>query len=141
MERAIAKLRALPPERQEELAEYVAELAEEPTPYRLTEEQLAEVELAKKELDEGRVASQAEVDVTLATRRSYSLAISPRALMQVENIRAYLAERNPAAATRVVGAIRSGFERLRRRPLIGRIGSAPGSREWSGRRCPYVIVY
>ncbi len=77
----------------------------------------------------------------MATRRSYSLAISPRALAQVENIRAYLAERNPAAATRVIGAIRSGFERLRLRPFIGRVGKASGSREWSGMRYPYVIVY
>ncbi|MEJ1969602.1 MAG: hypothetical protein WDN03_13360 [Rhizomicrobium sp.] len=62
MELAIAKLRALPPERQEELAEYVCELAEEQAPYRLTDEQLAEVELAKKEVSEGKIASQEKMD-------------------------------------------------------------------------------
>ena len=62
IERAIAKLRALPPERQEELAEYVAELAEAPVPYRLTPEQRAEVRLARQELDEGKAASQEELD-------------------------------------------------------------------------------
>ena len=63
MDRAIAKLRALPPERQEELAEYVAELAEDPAPpYKLTPEQQAEVRLARQELDEGKVASQEELD-------------------------------------------------------------------------------
>ena len=63
MERAIAKLRALPPERQEELAEYVAEIAEEGTPYRsqLTDEQLAEVQLGIKEADEGKFATEEEM--------------------------------------------------------------------------------
>lgn len=64
IELAIKKLRALPPERQEELADYVIELAEEPQSYRhrLTDEQLAEVALARKELDEGKVASKEEMD-------------------------------------------------------------------------------
>ena len=64
MERAIAKLRALPPERQEELAEYVAEIAEEGTAfqYALTDAQLAEVESAKKEVAEGKVASKEKMD-------------------------------------------------------------------------------
>jgi predicted transcriptional regulator len=63
MERAIAKLRALPPERQEELAEYVAEIAEEGAPYRsqLTDEQLAEVQLAIKEADDGQFATEDEM--------------------------------------------------------------------------------
>lgn len=64
MDRAIAKLRALPLERQEELAEYVAELAEEGVPYQyqLTDAQLAEVRLALQELDEGKVASKEKMD-------------------------------------------------------------------------------
>jgi len=64
IELAIAKLRALPLERQEELADYVIELAEDGVPYeyQLTDEQLAEVELAKKEVAEGRVASKEKMD-------------------------------------------------------------------------------
>ena len=62
IELAIKKLRALPPERQEELADYVLELAEEQAPYRLTYVQLAEVALARKDLDEGKVASQEDLD-------------------------------------------------------------------------------
>ncbi len=62
IELAIKKLRALPPERQEELADYVMELAEEQAPYRLTDDQLAEVELAKKEVAEGKVASKEKMD-------------------------------------------------------------------------------
>ncbi len=66
MELAIARLRALPPKRQEELADYLIDLADgeetAPPQYRLTQAQLAEVRLALKELDEGKVASQEEVD-------------------------------------------------------------------------------
>jgi hypothetical protein len=62
LERAIAALKALPPERREELAEYVIEMAEEPAPYRLTEEQEAEVRLALKELDEGKFATKEQMD-------------------------------------------------------------------------------
>ena len=62
MERAIAALKALPPDRQEELADYLIELAEEPAPYRLTDEQRAEVRLGLEELDEGKFASQEELD-------------------------------------------------------------------------------
>ncbi len=62
MEMAIAKLLALPPERQEELADYLIDLAEgEEHPYQLTDEQLADVELSKKEADEGKFASEAEI--------------------------------------------------------------------------------
>ena len=77
----------------------------------------------------------------MATRRPYTLIVAPRASAQVENIRAYLAERNPTAARRVVGAIRGAFESLRKRPFMGRIGDVEGSREWSGLNYPYVIVY
>ena len=74
MDLAIAKLRALPLERQEEGAEYVAELAEEAAPfqYQLTEQQLAEVRLAQKEVAEGKVASKEEMD---AFWRSAGLSI------------------------------------------------------------------
>ena len=66
MERAIARLRGLPLKRQEELADYLIDLADGavtvPPEYKLTDAQLAEVRLALKELDEGKVASQEEVD-------------------------------------------------------------------------------
>jgi hypothetical protein len=62
IELAIKKLRALPPKRQEELADYLIDLAEgEEHPYRLTDEQLAEVELALKEADEGKFATEEEM--------------------------------------------------------------------------------
>ncbi|HEX4292858.1 MAG TPA: hypothetical protein VHZ29_01855 [Rhizomicrobium sp.] len=62
IELAIQKLRALPPERQEELADYLIDLAEEELhPYKLTDEQLAEVDLALKEADEGKFATEEEM--------------------------------------------------------------------------------
>ena len=62
-------------------------------------------------------------------------------MAQIEAIRAYLTERNPDAASRVVDSLRKGFERLKQRPFVGRPGTAPNTYEWSGTRYPYVIVY
>jgi hypothetical protein len=63
MEMAIARLRALPLERQEELADYLLDLADsEENPYQLTDEQRAEVELAIKDADKGKFATQKELD-------------------------------------------------------------------------------
>ncbi len=63
MELAIARLQALPVERQEELADYLIDLAEgeEKPPYRLTDEQLADLELSLQEADEGKFATNAEL--------------------------------------------------------------------------------
>lgn len=62
MERAISKLRRLPEKRQDELAEFLIELAEHPATHRLTKDQVAEVELAIKEVAQGKVASKKEMD-------------------------------------------------------------------------------
>lgn len=56
LEKAVARLRELPEERQEELAEIMLDLADEPHAL-LTDEQVAEVELARQEVREGKVAS------------------------------------------------------------------------------------
>jgi hypothetical protein len=62
LDKAISKLRALPARTQDELAGYLIELVERPAKYRLTKAQMAEVELAIKEVGEGKVASQTEMD-------------------------------------------------------------------------------
>jgi len=59
----------------------------------------------------------------------------------LETVRAYLADRNPQAATKVIGTLRSAFERLTERLHIGRIGVVAGTREWSIVRFPYMFVY
>jgi hypothetical protein len=56
LDRAISRLRELPEERQDELAEVMLGLAEEPEAI-LTEDQVAEVELAMREVGEGKIAS------------------------------------------------------------------------------------
>ncbi len=64
LEKAVARIRELPEERQEELAEIILDLAldydEEPQAL-LTEEQIAEVELAKSEVREGKIATDEEM--------------------------------------------------------------------------------
>jgi hypothetical protein len=61
VELAIAKLRALPKDQQEEWAQMVLELAEPPSDFRLSAEQLAEIELSKQEAREGKFATKEEM--------------------------------------------------------------------------------
>jgi toxin ParE1/3/4 len=77
----------------------------------------------------------------LAPSRTFELIVSERAHGQLETIRAYLAERNPRAATKVIGTLRSAFDRLTIRPHIGRMGAVHDTREWSIVRFPYMFVY
>jgi hypothetical protein len=56
LEKAISRVRELPEERQDAMAELMLGLADEPEPL-LTEEQVAEVELAMREAREGKIAS------------------------------------------------------------------------------------
>lgn len=60
MEKAIAKLRRLPMERQDELAEVILNLAQEAT-YELTAEQVSDVQAALREADRGEFASEAQL--------------------------------------------------------------------------------
>lgn len=53
----------------------------------------------------------------------------------------YYAERNPAAADRVVGAILNAANGLAQFPLMGRPGAVPGTRERIVTRYPYRVVY
>lgn len=63
------------------------------------------------------------------------------AQQHIERIRAYIAERSPGAALRIVQRIRDAAMRLTEHPYIGRFGAAPGTHEWVVRRSPYIIVY
>ncbi|HEY8285410.1 MAG TPA: type II toxin-antitoxin system RelE/ParE family toxin [Chloroflexota bacterium] len=54
---------------------------------------------------------------------------------------AYYAERTPAAADRVIGAILRAANGLAQFPLLGRPGGVPGTRERVLARYPYRIVY
>lgn len=61
LEKAISRVRELPEERQEALAELMLDFADHPDEWVLTDAQLAEVELAKQEAREGKFASEEEM--------------------------------------------------------------------------------
>jgi toxin ParE1/3/4 len=63
------------------------------------------------------------------------------ALLHLAAIHAYIDERNPLAAARVVGRIRAAAERLGESPQIGHAGTAAGTREWAVVGLPYVVVH
>ena len=58
------------------------------------------------------------------------LRFSDEARAQIAKIHAYIAERNPRAATAVVERIYAATELLREFPHIGHEGREPGTREW-----------
>ena len=62
LEKAISRARELPEDRQDALAELILDVAENPPESLLTDAQWEEVRLALKEADEGKIATQAEVD-------------------------------------------------------------------------------
>ena len=64
LEKAVARIRELPEERQSELAEIMLDLAEDAGSWMLTDEQLAEVELAKQEARRGEFATDEEMAET-----------------------------------------------------------------------------
>ena len=63
------------------------------------------------------------------------------ALLHIGAIHAYIDERNPVAATRVIARVRAAAERLGEHPRIGHAGTAAGTLEWVVTGLPYVIVY
>jgi plasmid stabilization system protein ParE len=66
---------------------------------------------------------------------------SLEAQLHISAIFNYINERNPLAARRVVARIRQAAERLGDFPYMGRVGLAPGTREWVVSGLPYIIVY
>jgi len=59
MEKAISRVRALPEDRQDAIAEFMLDFAGEPAS--LTDEQLAEIERAKQDAREGKFATDEEM--------------------------------------------------------------------------------
>jgi toxin ParE1/3/4 len=53
------------------------------------------------------------------------------ALADIENIRAYIAQDNPHAASRMVVALVAATDRLSTNPRLGRLGAVQGTFEWS----------
>jgi plasmid stabilization system protein ParE len=69
------------------------------------------------------------------------LHFSAAARRHIDDIYDFLAERNLAAARRIVGEIRASTRLLIEYPHMGRAGNAPGTREWIIRGSPYLVVY
>ena len=61
------------------------------------------------------------------------------AIADIESIRAYIAQDNPSAASRMAVAIVAAADRLSANPRLGRLGAMPGTFELIVR--PYVLVY
>jgi toxin ParE1/3/4 len=64
-----------------------------------------------------------------------------RAEADVDELVAYLLERNPSAARRVYEAIREQVGRLGSQPGLGRPGRVADTRELVITRTPYIVAY
>ena len=63
------------------------------------------------------------------------------ALANLEAEATYIARDSPSAAPRVVNAIVSSVNQLKRFPAMGRPGRVPGTRELVVLHTPYIIPY
>lgn len=63
------------------------------------------------------------------------------AVEHLKEIRAHISQDSPAAASRVVKAIREQVKPLAQHPQMGRCGFIEGTRELVISRLPYLIVY
>ena len=64
-----------------------------------------------------------------------------RALARLDEIGAYIAEDNPAAARRTVALLAAGASGLGAQPMLGRPGRLEGTRELVVTRTRYLIAY
>jgi plasmid stabilization system protein ParE len=67
--------------------------------------------------------------------------LDPRAVGDLDEIRAYLVERSPGGAERVRQHIAETLERIGDFPFLGRETNEPGVRVLSLTRYPYLIFY
>src|SRR5690349_21514783 len=63
------------------------------------------------------------------------------ALNDLERIRHYIAQENPAAGARIRAMIRTAVEQLADYPNLGRSGRVEGTREFVIAGTPYIVVY
>lgn len=64
-----------------------------------------------------------------------------RALGHLDNIAAFIRDRNVLAADRVTKRIRFRVSQLTERPFLGRIGREPGTRELFVGQYQYKVIY
>jgi toxin ParE1/3/4 len=70
-----------------------------------------------------------------------NVVYAPRALRDLQNIDAYLSERNTAGAVNALTAIKSSIDTLSFFPQIGRLVDDAGHRRVPVLRYPYVVFY
>lgn len=70
-----------------------------------------------------------------------TLRYTTRALGHLEDIRAYLLERDPEAAVKVLGRIGAAIALLREFPYLGHETAVPGARVIVAAGLPYLVVY
>ena len=70
-----------------------------------------------------------------------TLRYTARALGHLEDIRSYLLERNPEAASQVLGRIGAAVALLREFPYLGHETAVPGARVIIAAGLPYLVVY
>ena len=63
------------------------------------------------------------------------------ALNDLEGIRRYIAQENPAAGARIQARIRDAVEQLADHPHLGRPGRVDGTREFVIAGTPFIVVY
>ena len=63
------------------------------------------------------------------------------ALNDLEGIRRYIAQENPAAGARIRARIRNAVEQLVDHPHLGRPGRVEGTREFVIAGTPFIVVY
>jgi plasmid stabilization system protein ParE len=70
-----------------------------------------------------------------------TLRFTARARRHLNDIAAYIADKNPRAAAMIGGRIREVTRLLEHFPYVGREGTLQGTREMVVPGLPYVIVY
>jgi toxin ParE1/3/4 len=63
------------------------------------------------------------------------------ALTHIAGIRFYIEQRSEHAAVHIVERIFAETDRLGQFPELGRVGTVPGTHEWTVPRLPYIIVH
>jgi toxin ParE1/3/4 len=73
--------------------------------------------------------------------RDLTVRYLPGAISDIEGIRVFLTERNPAVAARVLAAVRTAIDHLGRNPGLGHSGIVADALEWVVARTPYIVLY
>ena len=63
------------------------------------------------------------------------------ALTHIAGIRSYIEQHSPRAANHIVQRIFLEADRLGEFPQLGRVGTVPGTYEWTVPRLPYIFVH